>query len=496
MSRPRRIPSILSLIIGGTVLLGGAPAALGATARPSVRLIATQTTVVARRYDTGPAYLDPGVLVAAAGGSFELRARRADYDSGLAVTQHVARTGGTEVLPLPSWAARDFRGLPDFFKIRVSDADGAVVASGSRRFCPEGGDARVNPNGPQEPTYPRMCGSGPFTLGSVWGIARGWAVSAFGWSGLRLNIPDGRYTIRIAIARRYADLFGVSPDRAAVSMVLRVKTDEFPCEEICIEGGMTEPPGAGSPDGRPTAPIRTRGPLGQARTLAEPAADTLPDLVALPAWSIQLNRYGDREYLEFAATVWNAGSGQLLVEGYRRSGTDVMDAYQYFMRGDEVVGRAPAGTMRFDDRAGHQHWHFQQFASYSLVDASGDQVFVSRKEAFCLAPTDAIDLTIPGADWAPGSTGLGTACGGRDAIWVRETLQSGWGDTYFQSVPGQSLNVTGLPNGTYYIAVEADPRGLLREATEGNNRELREVTISGAPGHRQVTVAPWHGIDA
>ena len=74
-------------------------------------------------------------------------------------------------------------------------------------------------------------------------------------------------------------------------------------------------------------------------------------------------------------------------------------------------------------------------------------------------------------------------------------LQSGWGDTYFQGIPGQSFNVTDLPNGTYYVKVEVNPLGALHEQTDANNAELREVIIGGEPGARTIEVPPWNGID-
>jgi len=225
----------------------------------------------------------------------------------------------------------------------------------------------------------------------------------------------------------------------------------------------------------------------------DPPDAALPDLIALPAFGISVSREGNKDRISFGANVWNAGPAPLLVEGFRRKDADLMDAYQYFLDGEEVLGRKQVGYMEFHDSRGHNHWHFLQFARYSLWDASLQQQVVAKKQAFCLAPTDAIDLTIPGAEWQPGSTGLGTSCGGPSAVWIRETLQAGWGDTYYQ-VAGQSLDITNVPNGTYYIAVEANPSGLLQERDTSNNVELRKVVLGGTPGDRTVKVKQWHGI--
>ncbi|MGH2539818.1 MAG: lysyl oxidase family protein, partial [Actinomycetota bacterium] len=88
-----------------------------------------------------------------------------------------------------------------------------------------------------------------------------------------------------------------------------------------------------------------------------------------------------------------------------------------------------------------------------------------------------------------------SACGGREDLWIREVLPVGWGDTYYQYLPGQSFDITDLPNGTYFIKVIANPGGHLYEAARGNNASLRKVILRGRPGHRRVEVPPWHGID-
>jgi Lysyl oxidase len=119
----------------------------------------------------------------------------------------------------------------------------------------------------------------------------------------------------------------------------------------------------------------------------------------------------------------------------------------------------------------------------------------SSKEAFCLVPTDAIDLTLPAAELQPGNVGLWTSCGGRSDLWIREVLPVGWGDTYYQYVPGQSFDITDVPNGTYFVKIVANPGRQLEELSYGNNVRLRKVILRGRPGHRRVEVPPWHGID-
>ena len=84
---------------------------------------------------------------------------------------------------------------------------------------------------------------------------------------------------------------------------------------------------------------------------------------------------------------------------------------------------------------------------------------------------------------------------GRRHCGCERCCPSGWGDTYYQGLPGQSFDVTDLPNGTYFIKVQANPGGHLFESNMANNVRLRKVILGGRPGHRTVQVPPWHGID-
>ena len=169
--------------------------------------------------------------------------------------------------------------------------------------------------------------------------------------------------------------------------------------------------------------------------------------------------------MRFAATVWNGGAGPLVVDGFRSSGEDHMDAYQYFYDADgEETGYEQVGKFHFHG-ANHQHWHFEDFARYRLLNADQTLAVRSTKASFCLANTDAVDYTVPNADWQPENTDLSSACGGPEALGIREVLSNGSGDTYMQYRAGQAFRLKGLPDGVYYVAVEANPKHTLSSST-------------------------------
>jgi hypothetical protein len=219
----------------------------------------------------------------------------------------------------------------------------------------------------------------------------------------------------------------------------------------------------------------------------------LPDLVALPAWDISLRQSGERTFLVFSATIWNAGDGPLDVRGKRRSKASMMKAYQY-IRNDvgQFIGRVPVGKFEYDARPGHSHWHFSQFASYKLVREGGRSAQRSRKESFCLASVEPIDLvSLPAAEVDPKSIGFNPTCGDIDSKGIREQLGVGWGDTYTQSLPGQAFDVTNLSDGEYYVTIEANPDALMHETSVFNNTSWRPVSLRTENGVRQVLDSPY-----
>jgi hypothetical protein len=245
------------------------------------------------------------------------------------------------------------------------------------------------------------------------------------------------------------------------------------------------------------APAATHGQLPRlpaTRTLREPPRDSLPDLIPLPSWGISTmneKKSGD-SYLDFGATVWIGGHAKLDVEGFRSNGSNLMRAYQFFWAHGRLIGKMRVGTMGFSS---YNSWHFQQFAQYKLLSAKKKVVVVSRKIGFCIAPTDPINMLLRGATWIPSYTGIAGNCGSPTALWVQELLPLGWGDTYFQTVPYQSFEITKVPNGTYYIEIIANPEHRLHEVSTANDISLRRIVIGGTPGHRTVRVPAYDGLD-
>lgn len=550
LSRPS--PRLLTMGVAAVLALGllgeggatdTAAAAAGTTtptaAEPSaqrgLRFAPASSTVEGYTYD-GYVYLDSAVWMAAYGEGYEFLTKRAKASDPVTLTKTVIRGDKRTTTKAPAAIVDGLDGFKNGLTVQVVDANGNVLLKKSRSLCLGGAERqRVEPTGNTEPIYPGFCGGNWFTKSTVFGIEQGWAAKLDTYFEVKTTRRNLRMTV--TISDPVANFLGLPADGRSVSQRVKV-VDEcqlVDCGEVGEallgtpdEGFSTLAEGEPTPqekhvrtlsggshavhgdstesthrtnlftiDGESQAHGGDHPALGQPGSTPsndKPAKDTLPDLVSVPAWQIGSERDGGVDRLTFNAHEWNAGPAPLVVEGYRRGAGEVMDAYQFFYRDGKEVGSTKTGTMKYHDAPEHDHWHFLDFASYELVKPDGSLVTTSGKQSWCLVPTDPVDLSVPGAAWRPEATGLDSACGDRSALWLREVLPAGWGDTYSQ-YQTQAFNLTGVPNGTYKIKITVNPNGNLHERTTANNVSYRTVVLGGRPGARTVKVPPYQGVD-
>ncbi|SDK79232.1 Lysyl oxidase [Nocardioides sp. YR527] len=502
-----------ALVVTTTVTANSGPAS-GSTGKGALKLVAASDTVEVEAWG-GEAFVQPSVWLAAYDAAFEFRATQSSYDKPVKLTKTVIRGKKRTTTTAPASIVDSMKGFKNGLRVTLKNKSGKVILDERRPLCPGGYDRqRVQTDGATGPVYPEFCGGNWFTKGILYGIERGMAVPTVSDLGFQTK-GETELIMTMSIDKPVADFLGLSKSNRTAKQNL-VIVDQCPdgnCEGEGEEGvGM----GAMAADGahgahdqgaRTVVPRerleggengRGRLPLGGARgeiKPGKPKKDTLPDLISLPAWQISTEvDEGGTDRLNFAANEWNAGPGPMIVEGFRRGTAPVMDAYQMFYRDGEQVGVKRTGTMEFHEAPEHNHWHFLDFAKYELVDAKDKVVSTSGKQSWCLAPTDPVDLTVPGATLRPGQTGLESACGAKSALWLRESMPTGWGDTYDQSQT-QAFDLRKVKNGTYRIKVTVNPDGNLYERTRSNNVSYRTVTIGGKAGARTVKVPPYQGVD-
>ncbi|MGH3124779.1 MAG: hypothetical protein ACRDND_27670, partial [Streptosporangiaceae bacterium] len=395
----------------------GVAAGAASASGPRVKLVAAQKSLTVPRYGH-QVYLDPGIWVASLGSAFQLDLQRAGYSTPMTVTQVVHLPGGgTQQIPWPSSVVGTIPGaLKKFVHLTVTNSGGKVVASENLGFCPDTYDPeRATTDSPATSPYPQVCIGDPFPRSLVWGVARGWAADPAEQGSGPLRLALGHYTVTESITPTYQQLLHIP----AADDSARVKVTVVKGSGCC---GVAAGPARHAHSRPQSRPLRS-APL--APTMANPPASALPDLVPLPSWGISVSdirkskTHPASDQLDFGATV-SVSNAPLDVEGFRSNGSPIMKAYQYFWQNGKIIGRARAGTMGFDSKKGHDHWHFEQFAQYRLLNSAKNLAVRSHKVGFCIAPTDPVDLVPPTAVWQPSYLGFGGQCGSPTALWVQE----------------------------------------------------------------------------
>ena len=214
-------------------------------------------------------------------------------------------------------------------------------------------------------------------------------------------------------------------------------------------------------------------------------ADTVhyPNLRTLTPSNIKVQR--DRatgtKLLRFSNTVANLGDGRLELRSENDPITGTTQAYQRLYSHDSngnwyLSGETLVGNFRF--HVAHNHWHFEDFAVYELRDVADDGgvggvLRSTEKVTFCIIDTGLFDASL---EHATGPTY--SSCGPS----ATQGLSVGWGDKYTWNLAGQSIDITDVPNGDYWLVSTADPEHLIDEgggARETNNTAAAKIRLRG-----------------
>jgi hypothetical protein len=224
----------------------------------------------------------------------------------------------------------------------------------------------------------------------------------------------------------------------------------------------------------------------------------LPDLATVRILDVFLSVEAGAEVLRFSNAIANIGSGPLYVHSERYLGTNTdglkSKATQFFFdsRGDKV-GENEIGVFVFHPQ--HNHWHVEKVANYELYSAEDDGrgakfgplVTTSEKISFCLRD----DFSLHSGETSGyGNAGFFTDCGGQF-----QGISPGWVDFYGATLAGQQFDVTGIPNGIYYLYSKANPSKRIKESNYDNNDTWVSLNILGDNGARRAQIIQWSACD-
>lgn len=214
----------------------------------------------------------------------------------------------------------------------------------------------------------------------------------------------------------------------------------------------------------------------------------IPDLSPAPPLNVRMSTHDGRWYLAFDSTMVNVGRGAFILRARRTQG-DTWAVTQYIPYTRRGARPLPLSAKLVWGGDGHNHWHIARVASTRLVrlDAKGHPVphggRVDSKVGFCF-----YDL----ARWSkrartqPFYSRL--RCGRHGDKVISMGLSPGWADTYPWTLPGQSIDVTGLRDAMYRLWAEVDPRGWFKEANRSNDVTWVDIKLTTRGKYRFAQV--------
>lgn len=111
----------------------------------------------------------------------------------------------------------------------------------------------------------------------------------------------------------------------------------------------------------------------------------------------------------------------------------------------------------------HDHWHFLNYAEYTLVDSSGVVVGVGHKQSFCIEDVGVYDPA--------------TARDRPRYTCQRQGLSVGYYDAYTSGLIGQWIVIDNVPPGFYTLVQTVDPLHLFGDSDYSNNTISTQVYI-------------------
>lgn len=135
---------------------------------------------------------------------------------------------------------------------------------------------------------------------------------------------------------------------------------------------------------------------------------------------------------------------------------------------DFHLGVPPGPGFHWD--ACHEHYHFEDYADYRLVDAlDGSEAAVGHKNGWCLLDSGVFDAELAAA--------AGNDCDTYDCS--NQGIGLGCYDVYGSGLSCQWIDITGVPDGAYQVQVTVNPDGGIEELDPTNNLVTATVEIVG-----------------
>mgnify|MGYP006419252729 FL=1 len=245
------------------------------------------------------------------------------------------------------------------------------------------------------------------------------------------------------------------------------------------------------------------GPLGS-DIIAEP--QNVPDNALLPDVTpgvpkhLNIHNQQQNESLRFTNVWANIGPGTLEYEPLfpdpNANEGETQDAFQNlyddegnFGLTDQNIWHQTVSEFIFHET--HNHWHINDIGEFSVrVDNNGvpgdiavgdNGETASIKVGFCIT-----NVFKYNGDESPTSQRIYWDC----EVGL-QGIQPGWADQYHQSVEGNEIDITGLPNDTYFLVHKWNPANAFVDGDDTNDEAWVKFILSqenNGNGNRKITI--------
>lgn len=222
--------------------------------------------------------------------------------------------------------------------------------------------------------------------------------------------------------------------------------------------------------------------------------ELLPDLVVFPPRELHLKENKSRLLLLFSTTAWNKGKGPLELLPGKASiidGEELIDVFNRVYRKNGEYRDKLVGNFKWHDARGHNHYHLNDFADYTLdlIDGASGIPTMKEKTSFCVLDEIKVNLSLRGAPKIAQFPKCPKS---------RQGLSVGWGDDYEYDLAGQNFDITDFAPGIYRLTFEVNPRNRFVESRADNNKSFAIVRLD--PQNKKfeviVTTAAFEGASA
>ncbi len=206
------------------------------------------------------------------------------------------------------------------------------------------------------------------------------------------------------------------------------------------------------------------------------AADKLPNLgmARVDQFTVDTSTMPGHKLLRYGAHVANVGSGAFEVAGKRTSTSDpTMSVSQHiFQTGGGFRSVATGDVLQYMTG----EWRLRDLESGWLQKGSG-HIAALAKHWYCAEDTATYKPGLPGSP----AHGVYRSCGGGQPNLLSVTIgvSVGWADIYGPNSFQQWIDITHVPDGTYFLYSKADPNNFFQESNNNDNVTWTKISISG-----------------